>query len=157
MTDPKLEGLERLLGSWITLAQHPMLPGVDVHGSAELERLEGERFLIQRSRNDHPDFPDALSVIGYMEQDRVDHTAGRPTQTAARLCMKYFDSRGVFRDYDVSIDSDAWKIWRDAPGFSQRFTGSFADGGNTIAGLWQLCQDDQHWKDDLRITYRRKR
>jgi hypothetical protein len=42
------------------------------------------------------------------------------------------------------------------PWFSQ-FTGSFADGGDTIASRWQLCRDDIHWDDDLPITYRRRK
>ena len=44
-----------------------------------------------------------------------------------------------------------------APGFSQRFTGTLTDDGNTIDGLAQLCRDDVHWADDLKITYRRQR
>ena len=71
--------------------------------------------------------------------------------------MHYYDSRGVFRAYDTSATADSWRIWRNAPGFSQRFTGTFADGGDTIAGLWQLCEDDVNWADDLQITYRRRR
>lgn len=66
-----------------------------------------------------------------------------------------FDSRGVFRVYEVSVDDQAMRIWRDAPGFSQRFTGTFADGHNTMAGTWELCRDDVNWADDLAITYRR--
>jgi hypothetical protein len=53
-------------------------------------------------------------------------------------------------------DAEAWRIWRDAPGFSQRFTGSFADNGDTIVGRWQLCRDDARWDDDLQIVYRRQ-
>ena len=70
--------------------------------------------------------------------------------------MHYFDSRGVFRVYEVSIDDESWRLWRNAPGFSQRFTGTFADGGDAIVGRWQLCQDDVRWDDDLEITYRRR-
>jgi hypothetical protein len=71
--------------------------------------------------------------------------------------MHYFDSRGVFRIFDANVDDETWRVWRESPGFSQRFTGTFADGGDTIAGLWQLREDDVHWNDDLRITYRRRR
>jgi len=39
--------------AWATEATHPALPGVVVHGSAIIEWLEGERFLIQRARSDH--------------------------------------------------------------------------------------------------------
>ena len=38
------------------------MPGVVVHGTAIIEWLKGERFLILRSRNEHPDFPDAISM-----------------------------------------------------------------------------------------------
>ena len=63
-TEPALQPLNRLVGSWSTEATHPARPGVVVHGTASIEWLEGQRFLIVRSRNDHPDFPDAISISG---------------------------------------------------------------------------------------------
>jgi hypothetical protein len=158
-TEPALEPLNRLVGSWTVDATHPASPGLVVHGTADIEWLEGERFLIHRARMDHPDFPDSISVVGITERDRVGNPPdddGAAT-TPSRLCMHYFDSRGVFRVYDATIDEEAWRLWRDAPGFAQRFTGTFADGGDTITGQWQLCQDDIHWDNDLQITYRRRR
>ena len=152
-----LEPLEQLVGSWSTEAGHPAMPGTVVRGTAVIEWLEGKRFLIHRARNDHPDFPDSISIIGFTERDRVDEPGGReaaPTG-AHPMSMHYFDSRGVFRVYEVGVDEASWRMSRTAPGFSQRFTGTFADGGKTIAGRWQLCEDDVHWKDDLEITYRR--
>lgn len=146
--------LDRLVGSWTTEATHPAMPGVVVHGTSVVEWLEGEQFLIQRSRTDHPQFPGSLSIIGFTDVDRKDAAASAAPE-ASQLTMHYYDSRGVFRLMDASIDDTAWRFWRDAPGFSQRFTGTFADGGDTIIGLAQLCQDDVHWNDDLEITYRR--
>jgi hypothetical protein len=70
--------------------------------------------------------------------------------------MHYFDSRGVSRVFEVGIDDTAWTISRDARGFSQRFTGTWSDGGDTIVGLWRLSRDDLRWDDDLAITYRRR-
>lgn len=126
-----------------------------VHGTADVEWLEGERFLINRARTDHPDFPDSISIIGFTDRDRVgdkpdSDLAGSP------LTMHYFDSRGVFRLMQASIDGKTWRIWRDSPGFSQRFVGTFSEDGDTIDGLWELCEDDEHWNDDLKITYRRR-
>ena len=132
---------------------HPALPGVIVHGTAIGEWLEGERFLIFRSRTDHPDFRDAISIIGNTQRDRVDESVASNTQ----LSMHYFDSRGVFRVYEASTDGETWRLWRNTPRFSQRFTGTFGGDGNVIAGLWQLCEDDAHWHDDLRIVYRRQK
>ena len=139
---PDLEPLNALVGEWTTEATHPEYPSTVVHGDAAVEWLEGERFLIHRSRTDHPDFPDAIAIIG------------APTEG---LSMHYFDSRGVFRVYEVSMEDGVWRFWRDAPGFSQRFTGTFADDGDTIVGRSQLSRDDSTWDDDLAITYRRVR
>ena len=157
-SDPALKPLDRLVGDWITEATHPSVPGVVVHGTADIEWLEGERFLIHRARSDHPDFPDSISIIGFTERDRVDGAPSLDPATAgeSHLCMNYFDSRGVFRVYEVSIDDESWRLWRHAPGFSQRFAGMFADGGDAIAGRWQLCRDEINWDDDLEITYRRR-
>jgi hypothetical protein len=156
---PSLERLDRLVGTWSTDATHPEVPGVVVHGTVVIEWLEGERFLIHRARTDHPDFPDSISIIGVTERDRVDNQpdSDPAVATESPMSMHYFDSRGVFRVFDVSIDDEAWRLWRDAPGFSQKFIGTFADGGDTIAGRWQLCLDDIHWNDDLQITYRRRK
>lgn len=154
--EPTLEPLTHLVGTWTTEATHPALPGVIVHGTAIIEWLEGERFLIHRARTDHADFPDSISIIGLTGSDRIDIATGDAQATGdSQLSMHYFDSRGVFRVYQVSIDDATWRIWRNAPGFSQRFTGTLAVGGNAIAGRWEMCEDDRNWNDDVKITYRR--
>jgi hypothetical protein len=158
-TDPTLQLLGRLVGRWTTEATHPMMPGVTVHGTVTIEWLEGERFLIHRARTDHPDFPDGISIIGHTEHDRVDQATHALPVSAEQppLRMHYYDSRGVYRVYEAGIDAAAWRWWREAPGFSQRFTGTFADGGDTIVGRSQLRRDDDRWNDDLAITYRREK
>jgi hypothetical protein len=155
-TEPVLQPLNRLAGTWTTEAAHPAFTGV-VHGTAIIEWLEGERFLIQRAKSDHPDFPDSISIIGFTERDRVDGAPDTdPAVSGQELSMHYFDSRGVFRVYAASMDDESLRFWRNSPGFSQRFIGTLADGGDTIIGRWQLCQDDIHWNDDLEITYGRR-
>jgi hypothetical protein len=153
---PGWQPLAQLLGTWTTQATHPMLPGVIVHGTAVMEWLEGERFLIWRARNEHPQFPDSISIVGVMDSDRMDKVADS-SDASQELTMHYFDSRGVFRAYHFAIDSSSWRFWRDAPGFSQRMTGTFADRGDTIVGRSELCEDDVHWAADLEITYRRQK
>ena len=158
-SESALEPLNRLVGTWTTEATHPAVPGVIVRGTAIIEWLEGERFLIQRTRTDHPDFPDAITIIGFTDRDRVDDAPNIDPAVSARkprLSMHYYDSRGVFRVYDASVDEESWRFSRDDPGFSQRFVGTLADGGDTIVGLSQLCRDGVHWHDDLQITYRRQ-
>ena len=157
--EPELEQLNRLVGTWTTEGTHPAVPGVVVRGTAMIEWLEGKRFLIHRAGTDHPDFPDSISIIGFTDRDRVSEAPGATREPAGKrdLSMDYYDSRGVFRLYQARVDDEAWRWWRNSPGFSQRFTGTFAHGGDTIVGVSQLCKDDVHWNDDLKITYRRRR
>jgi hypothetical protein len=133
--------LAKLVGTWTTEATHPEFPGTVVRGRSEIEWLEGERFLIVRARLDHPEFPDAISIIG--------DTDG--------LRMHYFDSRGVHRIYETSISDDSWDIRRDSSEFSQRMRHTFEDDGNTMVGVSQLSRDGKTWDDDLEVTYRRER
>jgi hypothetical protein len=71
--------------------------------------------------------------------------------------MHYYDSRGLYRVYETSLDQVAWKFWRDAspPDFSQRFTGTFGDDGKTITGRGELSKDGTIWEGDLDLTYYR--
>jgi hypothetical protein len=138
---PDLEPMNALIGAWSTSATHPAFPSVVVSGHATFEWLEGRHFLIGRSRTDHPDFPDGLTVLG-AEGDA--------------LAMHYYDSRGVQRTYGASMRDGVLTFWRDAPGFSQRFTGTLSDDGNTLAGLWHLSRDGSNWDPDLEITFRRE-
>ena len=138
--DPALEPFDALIGTWDTEATHPLFDGV-VPGSVTYEWLEGGHFLVQRSSNEHELFPDAISVIGAPE-------------SGDGLVMEYFDSRGVRRTYGISLDEGVLRIWRDAPGFEQRFSATPAADG--FGGLWQLAEAPGEWKDDLRVVYRRR-
>ena len=138
---PDLDHLDALVGEWETDATHPALPGTRVRGTSTFEWLKGERFMIHRARNDRADFPDSVSVIGVVD---------------GQLLMNYFDSRGVHRVYALGFDGSVLRIERDHPGFSQRFAGAVEDGGNTIAGVWELALEPEQWKDDLAITFRRR-
>jgi hypothetical protein len=137
-----MDEFDAFVGEWTTEATHPAFPETVVHGQAAFEWLEGGQFLINRARNGHPDFPDSISIIGPADEG---------------IAMHYFDSRGVHRIYLASFDESILRLSRDAPGFSQRFEGAFAEDGNTITGLWQLSEDGSTWNDDLAITYRRVR
>ena len=142
MTEPAsaLEPFDALTGSWATEATHPEFDAV-VPGTTTFEWFEGGDFLVQRSHNEHELFPDAISVIGAPE-------------AGDGLVMEYFDSRGVRRTYVLSLDDDVLRIWRDAPGFDQRFSAPLAD--DSFEGLWQLATTPGDWQDDLKVTYLRR-
>ncbi len=137
--DSALEPFDALIGTWATEATHPMFEGV-VPGSISFEWLEGGRFLVQRSRNDHEQFPDAICVVGAPER-------------GDGLVMEYFDSRGVRRTYGVAIEDGVLRMWRDEPGFDQRYSATIEQGG--FEGQWQLARAPDAWQDDLHVTYRR--
>jgi hypothetical protein len=138
----KLEPFEALIGEWATEMTHPMVEDRVVRGRVTYGWLEGGRFLIQRAVTEHPDFPDSLCVIGVMEGEND-------------LSMQYFDSRGVHRVYAIGFDGGELTLERDAPGFAQRCSAKLTDEGSTLAGIWQLNEDDQGYRDDLAFTYRR--
>jgi len=137
--DPALEPFDALIGTWATEATHRLVDAV-VPGSVTFEWLEGGHFVIMRARNEHELFPDAISVIGAPEDGEG-------------LVLEYFDSRGVRRTYEVSLEDGVLRIWRDHPGFDQRSSAKL--GHDSFEFLHQLAETPGDWKDDLRTTYRR--
>ena len=117
-------------------------PEITSRGRTSFHWREGRFCLTQRFVNEHPAVPSGITIIGTSEERNT-------------FAQHHYDSRGVARVYQMALEGREWKLWREAPGFSQRFTGSFADSGDTIAGRWQLCVDDVNWNDDLQIVYRR--
>src|SRR5439155_24612771 len=104
--------------------------------------LEGRRFLDWRSENPPHTVPCAMSVIGGGD-------------TPGSWPMHYFDERGVLRVYQSSIRSGVWRVWRDEPGFAQRFTGTFSGGGRELHVGTELDQGDG-FIPDLLMVYRRR-
>ena len=137
--NPALEPFDALIGTWATEATHPLIDGI-MPGSVTFEWLEGGRFLIQRARNENEPF-EALCVIGAPE-------------AGDGLVMETFDSRGERRTYAVSLDNGVLRMWREHPGFDQRFSATL--GHDTFEGLWELAETPGDWQDDLKVTHRRR-
>jgi hypothetical protein len=137
--DPALEPFEALIGSWTTEADHVAVDGV-VHGTTTFAWLEGGHFVLQRSHVDHELFPDGIGIIGAPE-------------TGEGLVLESFDSRGVRRTYRTLLEDGVWRIWRDAPGFGQRFAAPV--GPESFEGVFELAETPGDWREDMRVTYRR--
>ena len=75
--------------------------------------------------------------------------------TTHELAQLYSDARGVFRVYRMTLTDAAWTAWRDAPGFFQRFIGSFPDD-DTIEGAWESSRDGKTWEPDFDMVYRKR-
>jgi hypothetical protein len=134
-----LEPLGVLIGEWET--EVPQFPGE--RGRAVFEWLEGGAYLLQRSQAPDP-APDSTWITG---ADDADDT----------WTVLYHDERGVSRVYRSTLAEGVWRVWRDAPGFSQRFTGALSADGGTIRGAWEMSTDDSTWEHDFDLIYTRVR
>ncbi len=148
--NPALDRLEALVGEWELEAS---VGGQTIRGArTKFEWLEGGAFLVQHT-DAEPDesapaewvanapFP-VVTIIGLDD-------------SAETFSMLYADGRGVFRVYEMTLGGGVWKIWRDAPGFFQRFTATFSDDGRTITGSWEGSRDGSEWEHDFGLTYRK--
>jgi hypothetical protein len=140
--NPALNPLKTLIGEWKTEGTHPLVPDTILHGHSSFNWIEGGAFLIWHSEIDKEGFPSGIALFG------SDDNTGE-------YFMLYFDERKVSRKYEVSVQDNIVKWWRDAPNFSQRYTWTFADNGNTIIGKGELCKDGKTWEKDLDLTYTR--
>ncbi len=140
--NPALKPFGVLIGNWQTTGTHRLVPDTLLHGHTSFEWLENGAFLLTRSEIDDPRFPSGLAIIG-------------SDDSTAECCMLYFDERGVSRKFQVTLHDGIWKTWRNAPGFSQRFTGTIKEGGTTMLGLWELSTNGSSWEKDLELTYER--
>lgn len=137
-----LKQLDSLVGEWTMVGTHPAFTSA-AHGHSSFEWLREGALLVWHFEWERPGPPSALSVIGH--DDSVE------------MCsMLYADERGVARVYQMSLEGGVWKMWRDAPDFSQRMTGTFSEDGNTIIVQGELSRDGAQWEQDLGVTYTRK-
>jgi hypothetical protein len=132
-----------LVGEWDTVGTHPAFASA-VHGHSSFEWLVEGALLVWHFDWERPGPPSAISVIGHDD-------------TTKTSTMLYSDERGVARIYQMTLEDGVWKMWRESPGFSQRMTGTFADGGNTITVHGELSRDGSKWEQDLDVKYTRKK
>lgn len=133
--NPALRQLEVLVGDWEV--DVPQFPGQ--RGQATFEWLEDGAYLCVHS--DAPDpAPSATLVIGRDESSEV-------------YTVLYYDSRGVARVYQMSFGEGVWQMWRQAPGFWQRFSGTLSDDGSSIRAAWEKSPDGSAWEHDFDMIY----
>ena len=118
----------------------PGTPPITGRGRTTFEWLEGRFFLTQRFANEHPAAPSGITIIGVAADPEI-------------FEQHYYDSRGVARLYQMSLEAGVWKLWREAPGFWQRYTGQISEDGATIKGAWEASADGREWRHDFGLTY----
>jgi hypothetical protein len=53
------------------------------------------------------------------------------------------------------VQGSVLRWWRDGPEFSQRYTFTFSDDGDTITSQGEMSKDGVEWEPDLNLTYTR--
>jgi len=146
---PALAKLERFIGKWnltMTFEGGHAMGGV----ASTFEWLEGGAFLVERTVAENTEgVPADLLAVSPLPATRVFGY----DDTAETYGMLYADNRAVARVYQMRLAGDRWEIWRDAPGFGQRFVGEFDADRRTIAGKWEKSFDNQTWEHDFFLTY----
>jgi hypothetical protein len=136
-----LDAFEALIGDWTIEIDWPG-QAEPIRGATSFAWLEGGGYVVQRSTTEHPKFPNGISVIGPSADD------------PDRIVQHYFDSRGVARIYDISLEDGVLRIWRDDdPGFAQRYAGRLSADGRTITSTWENCRDGVTWEHDFAGTH----
>jgi hypothetical protein len=140
--NPALQPFAVLIGEWTTTGTHPLVPNTILHGHSSFKWIEGGAFLMWYSKIDKEGFPTGIAIFG------SDDATGA-------YFMMYFDERKVSRKYEVSFQEGVLKWWRNVPGFSQRYTWTITDNGNTIIGKGELSKEEGIWEKDLDLIFTR--
>ena len=137
----QLETLEPLVGEWTIQAKFAGRDDV-FRGTTTFAWFEGGSYLIQHAAMEDPIFPTGIMLIG-------------PAVGGERVVQHYFDSRGIARIYEVSLEGGVLRLWRDDADFAQRYSGRFSADANTIEGAWEICEPGESWKHDFAFSYTR--
>jgi hypothetical protein len=131
-----LSQLDALIGEWTTSSKtYP-----EGRGLTTVTLAEGGKFVRIEATIEDERFPQSTQIVGCDE-------------TGDECTALYYDSRGVYRIYLTTVRDREWKMWREAPGFSQRYTGKISEDGKTIAGQWEFSEDGHHWRVDFDLAY----
>jgi hypothetical protein len=144
-TNPALADVQFLAGAWdMELSEASFLPDPDatVHGSVTVEWIEQGAALLMHMGDAAT--PTATWIIGRDDSEPGYH-------------VLYADDRGVSRACRMSSSDGTWRMWRDTPGFCQRFGAEVAPGQAEINGSWQKPVDaGTTWEHDFKVRYRRR-
>ncbi|WP_063036427.1 hypothetical protein [Nocardia grenadensis] len=141
MTESALSAMGRMVGEWNTTTS--LYP--DITGHTVIEWMPDARFLVV-----HYTVPEAgISLVQVVGADDLYQD---------RLVILQYDQTGEHRIYQGSFDGPLWRVWRDAPGASQRFTGNLDEAGNTMRATWERSDselDPRSWDHDFDIVFTR--
>jgi hypothetical protein len=139
--NPELHPFKVLIGEWKTAGTHPYFPGTIFHGRTTFQWMENGAFVIMHSEIDEEGIPSGIAIFGSDDATK-------------EFFMLYFDERKVSRKYNVAVQDNVIKWWRNTPEFSQRYSWTIADE-NSIIARGELSRDGITWEKDLELTFTR--
>jgi hypothetical protein len=148
---PQLTVLQALLGEW---SMHPVIDGQpaalgrttfawSADGAFVVQHADAEPTEIEVPAEWQANSPFPTDAIIGLDDDSGEFT------------MLYADARAVHRVYRMTLADGTWTVWRETPGFWQRYIGRFSADGATITGGWQSSADGSNWRPDFELSYRR--
>ena len=135
------------MGQWemeLSNASFLSNPSATVRSRVVFEWLEDAAFLIMRM-GDYPS--ESQGAIWLINRD----------EASSDYKVFYYDNRKVSRIYEMRFADQVWKLWRQSPGYSQRFEGRVSHDGNKISAKWEKSNDGEMWEHDFDVTYTRIR
>ncbi len=138
--NPALKPLEFLVGEWEMALSHAAFlpnPSDTVTSTVTFEWLENGAVLCMR-------MGDNATWLISRDESLPDYT------------VFYYDTRRVSRIYEMSLEENTWRIWRDSPTFSQRFTGKISGDSRTVVAQWEKSEDGIKWEHDFDVTYTKR-
>lgn len=142
-----LSPLAFLIGSWKTEVSNASFlddPKTTLTGKASFKWYGDKSFIVMRSETSGSGPAKPPKAIAIVNLD----------DTNKEGSMIYYDERGVSRIYTMNIKGNKWKLWRKAPGFSQKFEGTISRDKKTIRAAW-FAKEKTSWKKDFEIVYSR--
>jgi len=142
--NPALSQLNFLVGEWRTeLSNAEFLPdrSETLRGHTSFRWVDDGAFLAMRQSETPSGPPQAVWIIGR-------------DQMQSEYEVLYFDRRPMSRIYHMRFDGTVWRMWREAPGFWQRFECTVSKDERTLSGYWEKSTDNgATWEHDFDIRY----
>ncbi|GAA4585806.1 hypothetical protein GCM10023194_29540 [Planotetraspora phitsanulokensis] len=148
---PALARLDALVGRW---AVQPKVPGL---GSAWTEFAWQDDGAFLRQESDIDSMPATAPKVWQENAPFPTLALIGLDDAGEEFTMLYADARGVHRVYRMTFAEGEWRMWRDAPGFNQRFAGTLSPDGDTVEARWEMSTDGVTWSLDFELTYSRVR
>ncbi|MEU4835721.1 hypothetical protein [Streptosporangium sp. NPDC023615] len=148
---PVLARLDALVGRWTV---RPEIPGL---GDAWTEFTWQDEGAFLRQVSDVDEMPDTTPREWRENAPFPTVTLIGLDDSGEEFTALYADVRRVYRVYRMTFADGEWRMWRDAPGFGQRFTGTLSPDGDTIRARWEMSADGETWNLDFALVYSRVR